>query len=1181
MTDKNPAWGQSIGTIIGGAVYGPIGAVIGGILGGVLDSTVLHGQVTDSDLLTNLLTDIRAAVIGEIGSEAVKKAKKGIDRWRKGDESLPVNDDLQEIKKRIKRWRKEVESLAVDDDLPEACCKALRAAICEIGGLHCFPTQGEKSTLQIPPEIRITPDRYSPGQLVRICHFLNRLYQRVDQIFSLDKPPAQLNDLQFYLKKESDITIDFRTHFWQTVIYPYLQQDEKDLLSDLPIFEIHLRRYLGIRMLVHVGENLKESDKAWRAFSRLVFDAVFEQLAALRTADQELLSELKATQRLLNEKLATVDLAAWMTVNTQQVANINATLVGMQQRIDELTQLIQQLLHQSRQQKVTGAPALPEQPPWKLLENFIGRTADVHQCAESLQHTGLLLIAGMSGVGKSALALNLAYQIAGNRKLVFWHQFNENYDAKDIFDHLGRFLAAHGNSAFWYKWNRSRRPSQGEAWADLLQALRGNNYVLCFDNFYPVRRDPMGKKKAALQPLIDQMKRATADGGLLVIVTTRHRSPFGTDVHPILLRGLSLQDTTVLLENAGLQLAPPLTKAIHRRTEGNAQLLQLMVQILKSNTDHAVVIEKFRETAAVKPFLFEQIDTTLSLKERNVMLGLSILFGYPATAEAIEAILDAGDLSDALYALSNRNLIQQSEGTLLSSYRLHALLQAHYYAVVKKDKKGNHRLLHQRAGRYYEADAFDPLLAVLHFYYGGDAAQAAQLVITHVTTIIQRGQASGVQAIVAQLLSSTTAIWEKIALMIVDGKLHDAMDDQATAETRFTAALRLLDPLPATDENQLLRIRAYHGLGKSLELKQPQSAATHLETAITLFDSDSHLFSATMTQAVAELYVDLGNVYIYLGDYDKARQSLDQGLQRLPDDPPTAVHSIAYKALNTIYLYQGDLTKAQDYATKALTISRKLGADFETATMLVNLSSIQYAQGDWLGTLTTLTEALTLADRLNSTEIKAAASLNLGDTYSKMGDDDAAYAALKETLQLATDHQLHVLEIFANFTLANQHLKIERWTDAYTNLQLAEKRSTEIEHESSKTVIASLRAELSLGQKQFAVAQAYAQQAITLAQATGETPDEGIAQRLLGQALLAQQQVELAFAAFERSLALLADNDLYEVARTQVQLGLVHFLRQNRIEAETFLQAAKATFLKLGARRDLAKLEQSTQSLSS
>jgi hypothetical protein len=107
------------------------------------------------------------------------------------------------------------------------------------------------------------------------------------------------------------------------------------------------------------------------------------------------------------------------------------------------------------------------------------------------------------------------------------------------------------------------------------------------------------------------------------------------------------------------------------------------------------------------------------------------------------------------------------------------------------------------------------------------------------------------------------------------------------------------------------------------------------------------------------------------------------------------------------------------------------------------------------------------------------------------------------------------------------------------------------------------------------VALTYAEQSINLANELEMKLEEGMSRRVLGQVLLATGQSEPALVAFEQSLSLLG-GDPYEVARTKTAWGrfLASTSGPDKERGLSLLQEARATFQELGAKRDLAEVDE-------
>jgi hypothetical protein len=97
---------------------------------------------------------------------------------------------------------------------------------------------------------------------------------------------------------------------------------------------------------------------------------------------------------------------------------------------------------------------------------------------------------------------------------------------------------------------------------------------------------------------------------------------------------------------------------------------------------------------------------------------------------------------------------------------------------------------------------------------------------------------------------------------------------------------------------------------------------------------------------------------------------------------------------------------------------------------------------------------------------------------------------------------------------------------------------------------------------------------VNLARDLGLDLEQGMSLRVLGQASLVNGQPKPAMDAFEKSHAILSDLDPYEAARTKTQWGLALVSGGDVERGTSLLEEARAAFATLGARRDLAAVEE-------
>ena len=148
----------------------------------------------------------------------------------------------------------------------------------------------------------------------------------------------------------------------------------------------------------------------------------------------------------------------------------------------------------------------------------------------------------MAGIGKTTLAARLAQQIAVSPDRIFWHQFHEGEGIETIIWRLAGMLWRHGQPSLWELLEGARQsggqPPPAEVLLDyLMQLLRGQNYVLCLDDFHHAEEDPLVEKA------VDRLQTLLAAGEVNLIVTSRRMPTALRTLSFVPLGGLGLADS--------------------------------------------------------------------------------------------------------------------------------------------------------------------------------------------------------------------------------------------------------------------------------------------------------------------------------------------------------------------------------------------------------------------------------------------------------------------------------------------------------------------------------------------------------------------------------------------------------------------------------------------------------------
>ncbi len=365
-------------------------------------------------------------------------------------------------------------------------------------------------------------------------------------------------------------------------------------------------------------------------------------------------------------------------------------------------------------------PPEPLRPP--EVARFVGRETELGYLEEKLRSLNLAVITGMAGVGKTALASQVAKRSWDPEK-TFWHSFHENEGVEVILWRLAGFLFWRGQKDLWHKlqgaqYGVGQTPPTEVLLDYLFEMIRGQGYLLCLDDLHCAEATPL------LTELIQRLYQSVVTGRLSLIITSRRALDIvsATEFEP--LKGLSGCDAEALLATRSLSLPSDLADDLYAQTEGNPQLLTLAIEALKQTSHSKRTIAHLVETEDIERYLITEVDAGLTEEERDVMGAVAVLLGYPGTRNAIETILDSGSVRRILGDLSRRHLLDVSLGKWGREYKQLAIIRTFYHDLLGRRKR---RVMHRRAGRFYETEEPDVLKALIHYEQAGESEKTTAL----------------------------------------------------------------------------------------------------------------------------------------------------------------------------------------------------------------------------------------------------------------------------------------------------------------------------------------------------------------------------------------------------------------------------------------------------------------------
>ena len=606
------------------------------------------------------------------------------------------------------------------------------------------------------------------------------------------------------------------------------------------------------------------------------------------------------------------------------------------------------------------APAVtvPQQLP-TATRYFTGRRPELAALTDLLQHTshgtGTVVISaldGMAGIGKTALAVHAAHQLAAKfpdgQLFLDLHGYTQGQSPRTADEALNWLLRALGVPP-------ERIPRDGEQAAALYrERLADTRTLIVLDN---------AATEAQVRPLLP------GTGSCLVLVTSRRRLKALDDAHSVSLDLLPAADAVVLLrEVAGpdhiaaddprlgeiaelcgylplaLRIAASLLR--HRPTW---PLEHLAGQLRDQNQRLATLSDGERKLAAVFDLSYASLDE----RHRRLWRRLGLIPGPDVDAYAAAALGDSDPMSAAglLENLVDHNLLTAYAA---DRYRLHDLLRVQAHALAQADPASEREA------------ALDHLL---DFY--AYTAQAASMPIAR----SPRPEPDGPIPAHSPLLTDPDAAraWLRA--------------EQPNLEAAFTHA--------GAHGLAGHAVALAAGLAEILQADGPFALAlsihqTAAETAERLGRRD--------TQANA--LTDLGRVRAMIGDYPAAREALDQAEQIHRTTGDRLGEAAALVDLGRVRFLTGDHTGAVDAVARALELYRALGERRGEAGALVDLGRMRFMGGAYPAADDAFTRALEIHRALGHQSGQASALGELSRLRTQTGDYPGAVDTLNGALEI-------------------------------------------------------------------------------------------------------------------------------------------------------------------------------------
>jgi DNA-binding SARP family transcriptional activator len=819
--------------------------------------------------------------------------------------------------------------------------------------------------------------------------------------------------------------------------------------------------------------------------------------------------------------------------------------------------------------RVDGAPAQPSPAvtPSQLpadVAGFVGRAGDLRQLdallpergARAETALGVAVVAGMAGVGKTALAVHWAHQVAD--------QFPDGQLYLDLrgYATTPQLRPIEGLRQLLHGLGVDEVPADLEEAAGLYRSVTaGRRLLLLLDN-------------AASADQVRSLLPGSPD--CLVAVTSRDRLAGLVATHGarrLVLGPLHPKEAEALLgEVVG-------ATRIEAEPEAAAELamacahLPLALRIAAANLaddpeqpisgqvatlrvgDRLAALEIEGDPDAAVRAAFGASYQRLAAPERQLFRLLGLVPGPHFTASAAAALVgpNAGDMGQSLDRLAAAHLVDRY---VPGRYRLHDLLRLYAAERAQEIDSGERaaatgrllelyvigadeaaRLLYPEMLRlpspgdagplgrapfpgrgqalaWLDLEAPNLLAAVRHAADHGPRLLAFRLADTLRGYFWLRVPAASWQDVASAVGSAAAAegdLHAQVAAALSLGDLHWNRNRYPEAIEHYTEAVRHSQEVGWSEGEAVALDRLGLAHWRSGQL---QPAATYLTRSLAV---------ARRTGSRAGQMSVLGNLAGVSAELGMLQQAAEQFTAALALKPEPATGAGLLDGLGEVSYNRGRLDQALDHLTEALGRFREIGYRGGQSDALRNLAGVHTDAGRYDQALELAGEALELARQIGIQPLEAGALKALGDTEQRMGRHRAALQRYEQAWQLA--HEAHArgqeVDAMVGLATANRHLdRLDQATEhAMQALELAREAGYRIVEGHAGSALAEIQ--LACGRPGQAVE--HAREALAVHRETGHRLGEARTLRVLGRAIRRTKGTDAALPHWHAALAIFAD----------------------------------------------------------
>ncbi len=646
--------------------------------------------------------------------------------------------------------------------------------------------------------------------------------------------------------------------------------------------------------------------------------------------------------------------------------------------------------------------------------NFIGRDRELESVRKIISERKVLVITGITGIGKSTLLAKVIDEFTSDYS-VLWCNVTEWDTIRSILSRLAEFFSL--NASRELKKMISRSSFQTNEAIELIGENLGDvPSLFVFDNYE--------KANDELAGFFGQMFEALSGKDLKMVVVSRTTPEFydrrdvniRSHVGELKLSGLSFEGTEEMLSSRGF--SGPNIDILYKITGGHP----LSLELIRNPDDVKKPSDLYR-------FVQDELLSGLEEEERKLLNYASVLT-YP---NEIDALLYIDPPMEALDRLIDLHLIQDLPSGMI--YLQNLLREVTYSRLSEAEIKEHCK----NAADYFigKETVFDSLKGIRYLLKGEYYDDASEILGKVGNESLNRGLIAEVKSILTDLEGNIpTDQFYKI--YILQGDMYFLETDHENAREYYDKALN-----SSSTTNFVARSHAFRQLGLlELSLGNVDDANNNLQIALDMANqSKDKGLLAMVNGAIARLF-------IHKGEHGKAKELLELAIQYAVE----GTHDIEYHDLlidmGSIYISMGDMDKALELAKVSLDFFEGRKDVFKLGRVYDLMGECHFSKGDIEKAHHYWEMAVESGRRSGSHELLGFALMNSVRALAEMEKHDDALERLQEAERIHGSDMDHILMGHLNMAYGIVHASKGNHEDAleYLNksLELAEKGNAPI-----------------------------------------------------------------------------------------------------------------------------------------